>query len=83
MKTDEQLKTDLIEQLDAIEAIDGTDIEVLVDDGMVVLRGEVDTPQIKFQVERTARRIHGMRGLEIDIRPRSQTTRRHQHAWQN
>ncbi|MEI8168692.1 MAG: BON domain-containing protein [Rhodoferax sp.] len=69
MRTDEDLKADLMERLDANPAIDASDIEVNVDRGMVVLSGKVDTHQTRFQVERTARSVPGMRGLEIQIKP--------------
>ena len=64
MKTDAELRADLMERLDAIPAIGGSDIEVLVDNGMVTLSGQVDTQQTKFQVERTARRVMGLRGRD-------------------
>lgn len=79
MKTDLQLKADLMEKLDAIPALDASEIEVLVDGGKVMLSGEVDTPQLKFLVERTARRISGMRSLEIHISPRQLNTKKHPH----
>lgn len=68
MRTDMDLKNDLMEKIDAIPALNASDIEVLVDDGMVRLNGEVSSNQLRFQLERTARRVHGMRGLEINIR---------------
>lgn len=79
MKTDADLKADLMERLDAIPAVNASDIEVNVDNGMVTLSGEVDTHQTKFQVERTARRVSGMRGLEINVRPGQLTSRKHHH----
>lgn len=69
MRTDTDLKADLMERLDAIPAINSSEIEVNVDQGMVVLSGKVDTHQTRFQVERTARGVHGMRGLDIQIKP--------------
>ena len=69
MRTDADLKADLMERIDAISAINTSDIEVNVDQGMVVLSGKVDTHQTRFQVERTARSVHGMRGLNIQIKP--------------
>lgn len=69
MKSDAELKADLMERLDAIPSVNGADIEVFVDNGMVTLNGHVDTHQTRFQVERTARRVAGMRGLQINIRP--------------
>lgn len=78
MKTDSELKADLMERLDAIPAVNASDIDVDVDHGMVTLSGHVDTHQTKFQVERTARRVHGIRGLEINVKP-LQTGSRKQH----
>lgn len=77
MKTDAELKADLMERLDAIPAVNASDIDVIVANGMVTLNGHVDTHQTRFQVERTARRIHGMRGLQINIKPGQMSTRRH------
>lgn len=79
MKSDAELKADLMEQLDAIPAVGSSDIEVIVDNGMVTLSGQVDTTQTKFQVERTARRVSGMRGLEIKVRPGQPASRKHHH----
>lgn len=79
MKSDAELKADLMERLDAIPAVNASDIEVTVDNGMVTLSGHVDTHQTRFQVERTARRVHGMRGLEIKVKPGLPTARKHHH----
>jgi osmotically-inducible protein OsmY len=77
MKSDVDLKAELMERLDAIPAINAADIQVNVDAGMVTLSGEVDTHQTRFQVERAARRVHGMRGLDIKVKP--QTGVKHKH----
>ena len=79
MKSDADLKADLMERLDAIPTVSASDIEVDVDNGMVTLSGRVDTHQTRFEVERTARRISGMRGLEIKIRPGQPAAKRHHH----
>ena len=79
MRTDAELKADLIERLDAIPTISASDIQISVDDGLVTLSGEVDTHQTRFQVERTARRVAGLRGLEIRIRPGKVTIRKGGH----
>lgn len=79
MKTDAELKADLMERLDAIPAVNASDIEVNVDNGMVTLSGHVDTHQTRFQVERTARRVSGMRGLEIKVKPAQLTSRKHHY----
>ena len=69
MRTDAELKADVMERLDSIPAIQVADIEVLVDSGMVTLQGQVDTHQTRFQVERAARRVPGIRGLQVQIKP--------------
>lgn len=79
MKTDAELKADLMECLDAIPTVNSSDIEVFVDHGMVTLSGEVDTHQTRFQVERTAKRVSGMRGLEINIKPGHMASKKHHH----
>lgn len=79
MRTDAELKADLMEKLDAIPTVNASEIEIDVENGMVILSGQVDTNQTRFQVERTARRIAGMRGLEINIRPGHPAPRRHHH----
>lgn len=75
-KSDSELRADLMEVLDAIPAVNAADIEVLVDGGMVTLNGKVDTHQTRFHVERLARRVTGMRGLQINIRPAANTLKR-------
>ena len=79
MKSDADLKADLMERLDAIPAINASDIEVDVDNGLVTLSGQVDTQQTRFQVERTARRMAGLRGLEINLKPAHPVNRKHHH----
>jgi osmotically-inducible protein OsmY len=69
MRTDTELKADLMERLDAIPALGTSDIEVNVANGLVTLTGEVDSRQTRFQVERTARRVAGLRGLQVNVRP--------------
>ena len=69
MRTDEELKAEVMERLDSIPAIKASDIDVSVDAGMVTLDGEVDTHQTRFQVERAARRVSGIRGLQVRLKP--------------
>jgi len=80
MRSDADLKADLMERLDAIPAINASDIEVDVSNGLVTLSGQVDEQQTRFQVERTARRMAGLRGLEINIRPAYPVTKKHHHG---
>ncbi len=67
--TDSELKTALMERLEAIPAMDASDIDIHVKDGMVTLNGQVDTHQTRFQVERAARKVPGIRGLKSHITP--------------
>lgn len=76
MKSDAELKADLMEKLDAIPAISEAHIEVFVEGGMVTLNGQVDTHQTRFQVEKTARRTAGIRGLQINIKPQQGMVKR-------
>ena len=79
MRSDADSKADLMERLDAIPAINASDIEVDVSNGLVTLSGQVDAQQTWFQVDRTGRRIAGLRGLEINIRPVYLRTKKHHH----
>lgn len=79
MRTDADLKADLMERLDAIPSVNGSEIEIQVDQGMVTLSGEVDTHQTRFQVERAARRVAGMRGLDINLKANAAGSRGHHH----
>ena len=76
-KSDAELRADLMEALDAIPAVNAAEIEVLVDGGMVTLNGHVDTHQTRFHVERVARRVPGMRGLQINVRPTAHVLKSH------
>lgn len=69
MRTDSELKADLMERFDAIPSIEASDIEVFVDNGMVTLNGQVDTHQTRFQIERAAKKVPGVRGLQVHITP--------------
>lgn len=80
MRTDTELKAEVMERLDAIPSIQTADIEVFVDDGMVTLNGRVDTHQTRFQVERAARRVPGIRGLQVQIKPGHSPSKRGSRA---
>ncbi|MBU4112015.1 MAG: BON domain-containing protein [Gammaproteobacteria bacterium] len=79
MRTDAELKADVMERLDAIPAVNASDIEVDVDAGVVTLSGSVDTQQTRFQVERTARRVPGIRSLAVSLRPHQMAGKKHYH----
>ena len=79
MRTDAELKADVMEPQDAIPAVSAFDIEFDVDAGVVTLSGSVDTQQTRFQVERTARRVPGIRSLAISLKPSQLAGKKHYH----
>ena len=79
MRTDDELKADVMERLDAMPAVNASDIEVDVDAGVVTLSGSVDTQQTRFQVERTARRVPGIRSLAVSLKPGQMAGKKHHH----
>lgn len=79
MRSDDDLRADLLERLDSIAAIHGADIDVWVDNGRVTLSGRVDTPQTRFQIESAARRVTGLRSLALNVTPGRDKGRRGMH----
>lgn len=67
MKTDQQLKTDVVAELAWTPPINATGIGVAVKDGVVTLSGGVETYLEKHAVERAVRRVGGVRGIALDL----------------
>lgn len=67
MKTDQQLKSDVVAELAWDQAVDPTHVGVAVLDGTVALSGQVDTYLQKHAVERAVRRVPGVRGIAMDV----------------
>ncbi len=67
MPTDAELRAHVLERLDTIPCLNADAIEVVVVSGLVTLNGQVDTHQTRFHVERVARRVPGIRGLQVQI----------------
>lgn len=67
MKTDQQLKTDVVAELAWTPTINATGIGVAVKDGVVTLSGGVETYLEKHAVERAVRRVGGVRGIALDL----------------
>lgn len=67
MKTDLQLKSDVIAELSWDAGVNPTRIGVAVKNGIVTLSGEVDTHLQKHAVERAVRRVGGVRGMAVDL----------------
>lgn len=70
MKTDAQLKKDILDELAWDPAINATEIGVVVKDGVVTLTGLLTNYAEKYAAERAARRVSGVKALAVDIEVR-------------
>ena len=70
MKSDIDIKRDVEEELRMNPDLDATDIAVAVKDGVVTLSGFVRSYSQKWEAERTAERVQGVRGIANDIEVR-------------
>jgi osmotically-inducible protein OsmY len=71
MKKDAHLQQDVLDELQWEPAVEATQIGVTVKDGIVTLTGEVSVFAEKFEAEKAAKRVHGVKGVanEIEVRP--------------
>ncbi|RLJ37089.1 BON domain-containing protein [Acidovorax sp. 106] len=67
MKTDSQLQQDVMAELKWEPAVHATQIGVEVKDGVVTLAGEVGSYVEKWNAERAAQRVSGVRALAVDM----------------
>ena len=67
MKTDAQLKVDVISELDWNPAVDADEVSVAVKDGVVALLGHVRSYAAKCAIERAVQRVAGIRELAIEL----------------
>ena len=67
MKTDLQLKDDVLSELAWDPAVHAQAIDVSVKDGIVALSGHLGTFAEKRAVEKAVRRVTGVRGIAIDL----------------
>lgn len=68
MKTDAQLKQDIIDQLKWQNDIDETQIGITVKDGLVTLTGLVFSYPIKLAVEDAVKKVAGVKAIAEDIK---------------
>lgn len=70
MKTDAQLKADVLAELAWDPAVNPAAIGVIVKNGVVTLTGHLETLAQKHAAERAVRRVAGVRGIamELDVR---------------
>lgn len=67
MKTDLQLKADVMAELDWDPSINSTHVGVAVKDGVVTLTGHLDTYAEKFAIERAVQRVRSVKGIAVEI----------------
>jgi osmotically-inducible protein OsmY len=67
MKTDAQLKDDVIAELSWEPSVNATRIGVEVKDGIVTLTGHVDSYAEKWHAESAAQRVSGVRALAVEM----------------
>jgi osmotically-inducible protein OsmY len=70
MKTDKELRKDVLAELEYEPSIDATQIGVAVKDGVVTLTGSVESYLEKWRAERAAERVEGVRAVanELEVR---------------
>jgi len=70
MKTDAQLRKDIIDELDWDPSFNAAHIGVAVDRGVVTLTGHIDTYAEKAAIERALQRVQGVGAiaLELDVK---------------
>ena len=67
MKTDAQLKKDVLAELNWEPSVNATKIGVEVSDGVVTLAGHVDSYGEKWHAERAAQRVGGVKALAVEM----------------
>jgi osmotically-inducible protein OsmY len=67
MKTDVQLKDDILAELKWAPDVNETDVGVIVKDGVVTLTGHLSSYGEKFAAERAVERVSGVRALAEEI----------------
>jgi osmotically-inducible protein OsmY len=67
MKTDTQLKYDILSELEWEPSLNASQIGVEVKDGVVTLAGHVDSYGEKWHAERAVERVAGVRALAVEI----------------
>ncbi len=76
MRTDQEIRDDILAEIDWEPRVESTDIGVTVKDGAVTLTGTVSSYAEKIAAEDAARRVKGVRAIaeEIRVKLRSDTT---------
>ena len=67
MKTDAEIKKDVVSELEWDPAIDATQVGVTVKDQVVTLSGHLDTYAQKYAIERAVQRVAGVRAVAVEL----------------
>ncbi|QHE86123.1 BON domain-containing protein [Hydrogenophaga sp. BPS33] len=67
MKTDMQLKDDILAELKWTPDVNEADVGVIVKDGVVTLTGHLPSYAEKHAAERAAQRVNGVKALAVEI----------------
>jgi osmotically-inducible protein OsmY len=67
MKTDKQLQQDVMAELEWEPSVSAARIGVEVKDGVVTLAGHVDSFAEKWEAQRAAQRVAGIKGLAVEM----------------
>lgn len=67
MKTDTQLKKDVLAELEWDPSINATQVGVAVNEGVVLLTGHLDTFGEKQAVEKAVRRVAGVKAIAVEL----------------
>lgn len=67
MRTDNELRTDVIAELNWDPSIRNEDIAIAVKDGVVTLAGVVDTYAQRYLAERAVERVHGVQAFADEL----------------
>jgi osmotically-inducible protein OsmY len=70
MKSDQEIKRDVEDELRWDPDVDATDIGIAVKSGVVTLTGFVHTYNERYEAERAAKRVNGVVGIANDIEVR-------------
>jgi osmotically-inducible protein OsmY len=67
MKTDRELQLDVVDELRWEPGVDATEIGVTVKDGVVTMKGTVDSYAEKWAAERAVKRVSGVKAIAEEL----------------
>ena len=67
MKSDDQLKNDVLAELEWDPIVNASDVGVIVKDGVVTLTGQLASHAEKYAAKRAAQRVDGVKALAVEL----------------